>query len=89
MTAAGSDAPRYRAFTRRDLNRIPQVAALPLEQRQAMRAVSAVLPFRVNPYVVDELIDWSRVPDDPIFQLTFPQPGMLEEPDFQHMLSMV
>jgi L-lysine 2,3-aminomutase len=71
------------------LNRIPQVAALPLEQRQAMRAVSAVLPFRVNPYVVDELIDWSRVPDDPIFQLTFPQPGMLEEPDFQHMLSMV
>jgi KamA family protein len=42
-----------------------------------MKAVAAVWPFRVNGYVVDELIDWHRVPDDPIFQLTFPQPGML------------
>jgi len=42
-----------------------------------MRAVAAVLPFRTNPYVVDHLIDWSNVPDDPMFQLTFPQPDML------------
>jgi hypothetical protein len=35
------------------------------------------LPFRTNNYVIEELIDWSKVPDDPIFQLTFPQPGML------------
>jgi hypothetical protein len=32
-----------------------------------MRVVSSVLPFRVNDYVIKELIDWSRVPDDPIF----------------------
>jgi KamA family protein len=43
-----------------------------------MWAVSHVLPFRVNSYVVEQLIDWERVPDDPIFQLTFPQPDMLE-----------
>jgi KamA family protein len=35
------------------------------------------LPFRTNNYVVEELIDWNNVPEDPIFQLTFPQPGML------------
>ena len=38
-----------------------------------------VLPFRVSQYVLDELIDWSRVPDDPIFQLVFPQHGMLPD----------
>ena len=44
-----------------------------------MQVVSAVLPFRVNEYVVKELIDWDRVPEDPIFQLTFPQAGRLRE----------
>ena len=34
------------------------------DQILALRSVSAVLPFRVNEYVVDELIDWSNVPDD-------------------------
>ena len=42
-----------------------------------MRLLSLVLPFRVSQYVLDELIDWSRVPDDPMFQLVFPQAGML------------
>jgi hypothetical protein len=25
----------------------------------------------VNPCVIEELIDWSKAPEDPIFQLTF------------------
>lgn len=39
--------------------------------------VSRVLPFKVSSYVVDELIDWNRVPDDPMFRLTFPHRDML------------
>jgi KamA family protein len=50
-----------------------------------MEVVSSVLPFRVNAYVVDELIDWSQVPQDPIFQLVFPQRGMLKEPHYKRM----
>ena len=38
-------------------------------------AASSVFPMKANNYVVDELIDWSNVPNDPIFQLVFPQPG--------------
>lgn len=76
-------APRFRAYGRRDLDSIPQVASLPADHRFAMKVVSTVFPFRVNPYVCDELIDWSRVPDDPMFQLTFPQRGMLSEADFR------
>jgi len=74
---------------RRSFDRIPQIAALPKPQREAMLAVSAVFPFRVNTYVVDSLIDWAAVPKDPIFQLTFPQRGMLEDDDFATMVALV
>jgi len=39
--------------------------------------------------VIDELIDWRSIPDDPIFQLTFPQPAMLAPRDFRRMYELV
>ena len=80
---------RYRAFTERHWEQIPQLAALPAEQREAMRAVAKVLPFRVNRYVLDELIDWDRVPDDPLFRLVFPQPEMLQPDQLRRMLRLM
>lgn len=47
------------------------------EYLRDIRIVSSVLPFRVNNYVADELIDWAAIPDDPIFRLTFPHREML------------
>jgi KamA family protein len=47
--------------------------------------VAHVFPFRTNRYVVDELIDWTAGADDPIFRLTFPQPGMLAPADLARM----
>ncbi|MBM4093571.1 MAG: lysine 2,3-aminomutase, partial [Planctomycetes bacterium] len=69
--------PRLTFFTLPHLAQLPQLQALPAEIREQMSWVAHVLPFRVNNYVVDELIDWNAIPTDPIFQLTFPQPGML------------
>ncbi|MET7354216.1 hypothetical protein ABZT42_41145, partial [Streptomyces mirabilis] len=63
--------------------------SLPPAERLALRAVAAVLPFRTNTFVVDELIDWSAVPDDPIFRLTFPQAEMLPEPDLKQMAELL
>jgi KamA family protein len=54
-----------------------------------MKAVAAVLPFRVNDYVIEELIDWSNIPDDPIFQLTFPQPEMLSRQELNRMFNLI
>ena len=54
-----------------------------------MKAVSAVLPFRVNNYVVEELIRWNNIPEDPMYQLTFPQEGMLAKRDFDRMYALV
>jgi L-lysine 2,3-aminomutase len=85
----GSKAPRYRALARSDIDRIEQLRRLAPGEREAMKAVSAVLPFRVNTYVLEELIRWDRVPDDPIYQLTFPQPGMLDAKDLERMRDLV
>ncbi len=76
---------RFKVFTQRDLDRIPQLQQLPESVRFEMKVVSSVLPFRVNEYVIDELIDWSRVPHDPIYQLTFPQRGMLKAEHYERM----
>ena len=78
---APSGAPPYRAISGEELLQLPQLDRLSWRTRMAMRAVTRVLPFRANHYVIDQLIDWDRVPDDPIFQLVFPQPGMLEVTD--------
>jgi KamA family protein len=71
-------SPQLRFLTAKDLDRLPQLQRLSPERLRAMRAVAQVLPFRANSYLVDELIDWDRIPDDPMFQLTFPQPDMLD-----------
>jgi KamA family protein len=81
--------PRYRAYGRKHLDRLPQLQGLSDDQRLALEAVSAVLPFRVNSYVLDELIDWDDIPNDPIYQLTFPQAGMIESSDFTRLVDQV
>ena len=84
-----SETQRFKVYTERQLDQIVQIQHLPEEQRFAMRVVANVLPFRVNQYVIDELIDWTNIPEDPIFRLTFPQPGMLEKSDFDHMAAVI
>ncbi|UCD76405.1 MAG: hypothetical protein JSV91_05660 [Phycisphaerales bacterium] len=80
---------RYRAITRANVLRTPQWDDLCTEVREAVEVVSTVLPFRTNQYIMAELIDWSRVPDDPMFQLTFPQREMLHEDDYAVMASLI
>src|SRR5262249_5610745 len=85
MRTSAHRVPRLRFYSVRDLEDLPQLQKLPADYRWAMTVVANVLPFRTNNYVVEELINWERVPEDPIFQLTFPQPGMLDPVHFRHM----
>lgn len=86
---AKDPANRFKVYTERHLDRISALSQLSTEQRFAMRVVAKVLPFRVNQYVIDELIDWDRVPEDPLFQLVFPQPGMLLPADFKRVAAAI
>lgn len=76
---------RYRAFSVRNFRNITQVENLTEEEKRDIEIVGQVLPFKVNNYVIDELIDWNNYKTDPIFQLTFPQKGMLPEAYFMQM----
>lgn len=76
---------RFQVYTERQLDQIEPLQQLSEEQRFEMRVVANVLPFRVNQYVIDELINWDDVPNDPIFQLTFPQKDMLDPEDFERV----
>lgn len=80
---------RYRAYTNRNISAIPQFGRLSADQRSAVEAVSRVLPFRVNNYIVEELIDWDDIPNDPIFQLTFPQEAMLDPSDYARVRGLI
>lgn len=48
-------------------------------------AAAAVFPMRTNNYVVEQLVDFTCAPADPIFQLVFPQPGMLDPADLAYI----
>jgi len=72
-------------YSLRDIDNIPQLQMLSKEERFNIKVVSNVLPFRVNNYVVEELINWANIPFDPIFQLTFMQKEMLTDDQFNRM----
>ncbi len=80
---------KYKPYTLKNFRQIPQLERLSDEEKFEMEVVAQVLPFRTNNYVVEELIDWSRVPDDPIFILTFPQRGMLKPHHFERMAKLL
>lgn len=82
-------APKYRAYGADQLDDIAERYGIDAQRADEIRAVAAVLPFRVNRYVLDELIDWDDVPDDPIYRLTFPQPDALRPPDLERMLELI
>lgn len=81
--------PKFDVYGKRNLDRIPQFRTLPPELQFQIRVVAEVLPFRVNRYVVDELIDWSAPEDDPMFLLTFPQKRMLRDEDYSLMAGLL
>ncbi|MFI6325770.1 KamA family radical SAM protein [Nonomuraea sp. NPDC050556] len=80
---------RFRAYTSKHLDELLQRAGLGAEERLRVRAVATVLPFRTNAYVVEELIDWSAAPDDPIYRLVFPQEDMLPAADVARLADLL
>ena len=75
--AGASGKEKYRSYLLHNFREIPQMAGLTEEQKFDIEVVGHVLPFKANNFVVDHLIDWDDIPNDPMFVLTFPQRGML------------
>ncbi|GII88417.1 KamA family radical SAM protein [Sphaerisporangium siamense] len=89
MTLTQAGTRGFRAYTAKHLDELLQRAGYDTETRLRIRAVASVLPFRTNGYVVDELIDWSDIPGDPIYRLVFPQEDMLPESDVSSIAALL
>lgn len=79
---------QYKAYNIRNFREIPQMQYLSEEEKSSIEIVGSVLPFKVNNYVVDELIDWDNYENDSIYKLTFPQKGMLDPENFDLIASL-
>ncbi len=83
------EPPQFRVYTQHNLDKIRQLDRLSEEERFGVRVTAQVLPFRVNQHVIDQLIRWDDVPNDPMFQLVFPQRGMLEQRHFSRVADLL
>ncbi|WP_420119220.1 KamA family radical SAM protein [Micromonospora sp.] len=81
LVSTTADPGRFHSFGPHHIEELGGRYGLSADNLHAIRTISQVLPFRVNEYVLSHLIDWDRIPDDPIFRLVFPQRGMLAADD--------
>ena len=72
-----NETTSIKSYTLINFRTIPEIQQMSEEAQFEMEVVGNVLPFKTNNYVVEQLIDWSNVPNDPMYVLTFPQKGML------------
>ena len=80
-------SPSIKTYTLSNFRDLPQIQEMPTDQQFEMEVVGNVLPFKTNNYVVEQLIDWKNIPEDPMFVLTFPQKGMLVPHHYEKMAS--
>jgi len=81
--------PKFKPYTRQTIRQAPQWELLTPEQQEAVQVISHVLPFRTNQYVLDQLIDWDNIPDDPIYRLVFPHRDMLPAHEYWQLRDLV
>ncbi|MDJ0516489.1 MAG: hypothetical protein QNJ74_09620 [Trichodesmium sp. MO_231.B1] len=80
---------KMRFYGAKDIDSIAQLSKFSEQERLGMKAVAQVLPFRTNNYIVEQLIDWNNIPDDPIFRLTFPHREMVDLQDCNQIVQLL
>jgi KamA family protein len=79
------ESPSLKSYTLANFRDLPQIQNFSEQTQFEMEVVGNVLPFKANNYVVEQLIDWKNIPNDPMYVLTFPQKGMLKPEHFEKM----
>lgn len=80
---------KYKVYTQKTFKNIPQIQNLSAAQIFDIEVLGEIFPFKVNNYVIDELINWDNFSEDSIFRLTFPQKGMLSTKYFDRMAQLI
>lgn len=78
----------YKKYLRTDLASIFKEKNVTDPFLQDREIVAMVFPFKINQHVID-IIDWNNYENDAIFQLTFPQPGMLHPEEIEKIRTLI
>jgi hypothetical protein len=64
VTTSDALPAKFKPYTRQSIATARQWQWMSPDLQEAVQVVSHVLPFRTNEYVMEQLIDWNRIPDD-------------------------
>ncbi len=79
----------YTTYNIHNFLKIPQIQNLSKDKRFEIKALARIQPFRTNNYVVNELINWEDIENDPMFILNFPNKGMLSNSQYNKIVHLV
>lgn len=74
---------KYLPYTFRSFKGSVFYDKLPEEEKDTFNVLGKMFQFKANNFVLEHLIDWDSVPNDPIYKLIFPRRQMLHEMDFK------
>lgn len=81
--SAIDEIARFRVYGKNNFHKTEFAKKIGKRALEEIKVVSEVLPFRVNEYVCDSLIDWDNYRDDPIYRLTIPNKSMLTNEQYE------
>ncbi len=79
----------YKSYTLANFRKIPQIKNLSEQDLFDIEVVAHVFPFKVNNYLVEKVIDWQNYKNDPVFNLVFPNRGMLYEDEYETIAELL
>lgn len=80
-----ADHTRFKVFGKSNLETSPLKKLINSKDLEEISVVAEVLPFRINSYVLDRLIDWTDYKNDPIYKLTIPNKKMLTDDQYKRV----
>ena len=76
-------------YSAQTFKKTPYYQALPSVEKTTFDALTEVFHFKTNRYVLENLINWDKVPNDPIYELNFLRPHMLSSSDYQALITSI
>jgi len=80
---------QFKTFTSQSFLNSNYFEKLPIEEQQLFKVLTKIFHFKVNNYVLEHLIDWDNIPEDPMYRLTFPRKEMLNPVNFEQLNKVV
>jgi len=76
---------KFKSYHSKAFQQTKYYSRIPKDQQIQFTVLSKIFHFKVNNYVLENLIDWDHVLDDPIYKLVFPRKEMLPDTDYNKL----